>query len=124
MIIELSVVSADTKRKELEAYRAKKEAERIAYEAQRNQRVERLVEHLFNEAKEGIERFLGLVGWYEVTIYEDDLKNGSSLDELRDAVDIVSTLLGKAGYKVNDLYVYSSSWRRKSGKVACLGIRL
>ena len=123
MIIELSVVSADAKRKELEAYRAKKEAERIVHETQRNQRVEQLVEHLFNKAKKLIEH-TDDVSWYWVTIYEDDLKNNSSLDELKDAIDTVSALFVKAGYKVYAPYWYSSSWTRQSGKVAYFTIEL
>lgn len=125
MIIELSVVSADTKRKELEAYQAKKEAERIAYEAQRNQRVERLVECLFNKAKSAIENTIDC-SFCSIDIYENDLVDAGnfSMDELVDAADIVFTLLHKAGYTTNGaLYKYSRSWRDRSGKVAYFSVR-
>lgn len=119
-MIQLSIVSAEAKRKEIEALRVAREMERIAHEALRGQRVEQLVEHLFNVAKYNIEA--SETGGCEILITETHLAlwGNPHWDELMDAINITITLLNEAGYVVNPWHEYSTSWRNRSGKVGYL----
>ena len=116
-MISLSIISAENKRKEVEALQIAREMERIAHEALRGQRVEQLVEHLFNVAKSNIER--STFNGCEVLITETllILWGHPHWDELMDALNITITLLNQAGYCTNPWHEYSDSWRKRSGKV-------
>lgn len=116
-MISLSIISAESKRKEIEALRIIREKERIAHEALRGQRVEQLVEHLFNMAKRNIEN--SEYNSCSIYITETLLKRWGKPceDELMEALNITIDLLGKAGYDINHWHMYSASWRKRSGNV-------
>jgi hypothetical protein len=122
-MISLSIISAENKRKEIEALRIAREMERIAHEALRGQRVEQLVEHLFNMAKCKIEN--SEFDCCEILITETLLNQWGKPceDELMDALNITIALLEKAGYCVNPWHGYSASWRTRSGRVGYLYVR-
>lgn len=116
MIINLSIISADTKKKEAEALAAIREAERIVYQAQRGQRVEKLVEIVFSLAEKTIKRSESLSGT-EICISECDLPQSVEKSELSEALDVVMSLLKTAGYRIEYSDYYSDSWRYRSGKI-------
>lgn len=120
-MLNLSIISAEEKRKEVEMLKIKREAERIAYEALRNQRVEQLVERLFKMVKNDIEK--SEENKCETVITETIFKSFESQDwgEFEDAATIVKTLLEKAGYTFYE-HTYSDSWRKKSGKIVSFSI--
>lgn len=110
-MISLSIISAESKRKEIENLKIAREKERIAHEALRGQRVEQLVEHLFNMTKRAIEK--SEFDHCDILITETLLKKWGKPceDELMEALDITFTLLGKAGYSINLWHKYSAAWR-------------
>lgn len=120
-MITLSVISADSKKKETDLLRAEEEARQEAYEALRGQRVTHLVELLFNEAKTTIEKTKNYYSC-EVMITEEKYVQWGKPDlyELKDAADIVRALLIKSGYKVNEWHEYSPAWRTRSGRIGYL----
>lgn len=122
-MITLSIMSADSKRKKVDCAIAEEEAKKRAYEALRGQRIAKLTELLFNEAKAKIEN---TTMYYSCEVLIDEhiyAKWGKpDLYELSEAAKVVRTLLQNGGYDVNEWHEYSPSWRTRSGNIGYLWI--
>lgn len=122
-MIELSIISADSKRKKVDCAIAEEEAKQKAYEALRGQRIAKLTELLFNEAKAKIEK---TTMHYSCEVLIDEhiyAKWGKpDLYELSEAAKIVRALLQNGGYKVNEWHEYCPSWRTRSGNIGYLWV--
>lgn len=121
-MIELSIISAESKKTEIDIFEAEKEAKRKIYEAQRSQRVEKLTEQIFNTLKTKIENSKSY--WNCITITEDHFNKWGKPDmnELQDAFKVVAQLFITAGYKTHGFCEYGKSWRTRSGKVGYINI--
>ena len=122
-MIQLSIMSATTKRAEYDAQQLAKEIAHQQYLADRPKRVEKFVEGYFNYAKQRIEKSEYL--YTDALVHEDDLRVWGPLedDEMKEAIGVVKALLEMAGYQVNDWYQYSGGWRYQSGKIGYLYIK-
>ena len=122
-MIELSIISADIKRKKVDYAIAEEEAKKKAYEALRGQRIAKLTELLFNEAKAKIEK---TTMYYSCEVLVDEhiyTKWGKpDLYELSETAKVVRVLLQNGGYDVNEWHEYSPSWRTRSGNIGYLWI--
>lgn len=121
-MIELSIISAESKKTEIDIFETEREAKRKIYEAQRSHRVEKLTEQIFNTLKVKIENSKSY--WNEITITEDHFNKWGKPDmnELKDAFKIVTQLFITAGYKTHGFYEYSKAWRTRSGRVGYINI--
>ena len=118
-MINLSIISAESKREEYEIHQAQKELERIKHEMMTPQRIEALTEKIFNYAKEEIEKTKNYTSC-SVTIHEWDFWRWEityNEKEAKEAINLCGRLLEMAGYKVDDYYEYSESWQKRSGKL-------
>lgn len=111
-MIQLTIVSPEQKRREIEVLKLRKQAERQAYEALRPLRIEKMVETIFNTVKKEIEQSESDYGCW-VTIWEEKLKG--SYSEKEEAIKIVEEMFNSAGYEVFFHY-YSQSWQTRTGK--------
>lgn len=124
-MINLSIISAESKREEYEIHQAQKELERIMHEMMTPQRIEALTEKIFNYAKEEIEKTKNLT-LCSVTIHEWDFwrwEISYNEKEAKEAINLCIHLLEMAGYKVDSYYEYSKSWRTRSGKLGYFTVR-
>lgn len=120
-MLELTIISAETKKIQLEELKAKKEFEEMIFLAERSKRVEKMVEAMFTQISKEIETSES--SYVNYLIMEEDLNKihyCNKLGEFDEAMDTVIELLKIAGYEVNDFYHYSNSWFQKSGKFGCL----
>lgn len=78
-------------------------------ESQRPLRIENMVEEIFNELKNEIEKGSSSHIWH--TIYLKD----RSKSELKDAMEIVKVLFIQAQYRAS-IHYFSDSWCRRSDK--------
>lgn len=115
-MIELTIMSAEAKRAETNLRVAQKEIQRKLHEAQRPQRVEELVQKVFNFAKSKVENSDHSCCQVVITDDEMFLWKPWNDSELLEAIDIVITLLKGAGYEVNNFHEYSKGWKTRSGK--------
>ena len=139
-MIKLTITSADTKRKEVEALAKVEKAQREAFNALREQRVEKLAALIFNEAKRYIELDTSgcceiLLLWYKLDQWRAEISGANEpwdyqcfgfKSELTEAIDIVIQLLQEAGYEMGEhdqMYVYSKSWQERSGKYGHFFVR-
>ena len=114
-MINLSIISAESKREEYEIHQKQKELERIMHEMMTPQRIEALTEKIFNYAKEEIEKTKNFASC-TVTIHEWDFwkwEISYNEKETKEAINLCIYLLEKAGYKVSNYYEYSESWQKK-----------
>jgi uncharacterized protein YbcC (UPF0753/DUF2309 family) len=113
-MITLTIMHADERRELDRIEREKREAERIAYINNSENRVEELVVKIFERVKDCIES-----GYHCCHTVCKDIKNtnyGEPLqDEVEQAYEICSTLFNEAGYEVK-FSEYSKSWQSRSGK--------
>lgn len=61
--------------------------------------------------------------WHDGEKYDTDNYTNISWDDFANAFDHTLPMLESAGYKVNDLYLYSDKYRRQSGKIGYIYIR-
>lgn len=118
-MINLSIISAESKREEYEIHHAQKELERIMHEMMTPQRIETLAEKIFNYAKEEIEKTKDFP-FCTITINDWNFwqwEISYSEREAKEAINLCIHLLEMAGYKVGNYYEYSESWQKKSGKL-------
>ena len=126
-MINLSIISADSKKEKVEAYQFAQKVKEENYEKARPQRIERLAECIFNDVKKAIDKVDG--GYFARTYIEDYdwytkdrfeifhiSKKVCDWAEYREALEIVEHLLSCAGYRISH-YEYSESWHTRTGRV-------
>ncbi len=124
-MINLSIISAESKREEYEIHQKQKELDRIIHGMMTQQRIEALTEKIFNYAKEEIEKTKDFTS-RTVTIHEWDFWEwGISYHEkeAKEAINLCIHLLEMAGYKVDNYYEYSKSWQNQSGKLGYFTVK-
>lgn len=123
-MIELTLVSANTKRMMDAQYYEQQEKEREIQRLACEKAKEESVGKLFNFIKKDLMESHGTVF---VTIYEKDFEELYSHkiycchEVLQETFDKVKELYALAGYEL-DIYFYSSSWFQRSGKFAQISV--
>ena len=111
-MIQLSIMSAETKRIESAFYAEERRIQEEKEKAERPIRVEKLAETIFILVREKIknEKFNSCFTYLNYN------KVGSrNNNEIAEACEIVSAMLKKAGYKTN-VYEYSQAWQTRKGE--------
>ena len=95
-MLELTIISAETKKIQLEELEAKRELEEMIFLAERNKRVEKMVEAMFTQISKKIEA--SEFSWVEYLIMGKDLDKihfSNTLGEFDEAMDIVQEIPSK-----------------------------
>lgn len=116
MMIELTIKSAETKRKENEIYKFNEEKRRQEYEINRPLRVADLLPRLFNKVKKEIEKETCFNSCC-IDLYHTEIKKWNCYDfkDLEETIDLVIKLLAEAGYECYS-NTYSKAWQTRSDK--------
>ena len=99
--------------------RAKEELERIEREAKEKKALEELYQKLMDKInKEAEQGYIAL----QLDWRTDKNPLGISIGSWELRQKEIQTFFGNLGYRIDDVYIYSDSWRRQSGKVGYVNI--